>query len=115
MQCHKKIFCWNHTFSFFPRVPYSVSGFYFMYNIRQDAGIRTRVAATAAMVLPVIANGLHEKEPGIRLSCFTQSGHNALGFMPYAKWRNLIVKFFYDNLVDLTKKTINNKLCLTKN
>ena len=48
MQCHKKIFCWNHTFSFFPRVPYSVSGFYFMYNIRQDAGIRTRVAATAA-------------------------------------------------------------------
>ena len=28
--------------------PLSVPGFYFMYNIWQDAGIRTRVAATAA-------------------------------------------------------------------
>ena len=36
---------------FGPRVkegPLSVPSFYFMYNIRQDAGIRTRVAATAA-------------------------------------------------------------------
>ena len=28
--------------------PLSVPGFYFMYNFWQDAGIRTRVAATAA-------------------------------------------------------------------
>ena len=33
---------------FVPRVPYSVLGIYFMYIIWQDAGIRTRFAATAA-------------------------------------------------------------------
>ena len=41
----------NFYFVFCPKVkqgPLSVPGFYFMFNIWQDAGIRTRVAATAA-------------------------------------------------------------------
>ena len=48
------------VFSFFvPKVkedPFSVSSFYFMYNILKDAGIRTRVAATTAKCA---ANELH--------------------------------------------------------
>ena len=33
---------------FVPRVPFSIPGLYFIYYIRQDTAIRTRVAATAA-------------------------------------------------------------------
>ena len=49
--CKKNINFWGpcdvkKTF-FIPRVPYSVLGFYFMHNIWHNAGIWTRVAATA--------------------------------------------------------------------
>ena len=47
---------------FVPRVPYSVPGLYVMYNIWQDAGIRTRVAAIlqpGVLTVQCATNDLH--------------------------------------------------------
>ena len=77
---------------FVPRVkegPLSIPDFYFMYNIWQDAGIRTRVAANAAKCA---TNELHTSLPKVPLF--------AVKYISHLK----IIQFF----VSFSEQNINN-------